>query len=163
MPNKWLTSKSYPERYKTPQFLYHHERRVLMNENLPRGRGRRDNQGFVSFTIVIPLLVAFAPPDNWRIHRAEAASIDVNEAVASAKASRRRPLEREGRGASHSTTHRHEAPHDYTRRHPRTPTAYTHHINSPYSDSAPRASARCRRRPARPRAAARAGGVLCSA
>ena len=53
-----------------------------MNENLPRGPGRRANQGFVSFTIVIPLLVAFAPPDNWRIHRAEAASIDVNEAVA---------------------------------------------------------------------------------
>ena len=53
-----------------------------MNENLPRGPRRRANQGFVSFTMVIPLLVAFAPPDNWRIHRAEAASIDVNEAVA---------------------------------------------------------------------------------
>ena len=53
-----------------------------MNENLPRGPRRRANQGFVSFTIVIPLLVAFAPPDNWRIHSAEAASIDVNEAVA---------------------------------------------------------------------------------
>ena len=53
-----------------------------MSEYQPRGLGRRFNQRFVSFTIVIPLLAAFAQPDNLRSHRAEAASIDVNEAVA---------------------------------------------------------------------------------
>jgi len=53
-----------------------------MNKYQPRGLGRRSNQRFLSFTIVIPLLAAFAQPDNLTSHRTEAASIDVNEAVA---------------------------------------------------------------------------------
>ena len=53
-----------------------------MNENLPRGLGRRANQRFVPFTIVISLLAVFAQPDFfWQYHRADAASINANEAV----------------------------------------------------------------------------------
>ena len=61
--------------------MVHHERRAFMNENLPRGLGRRANQRLVSFTIV-SLFIAFAQPGIlWQFHRAEAASIDANEAV----------------------------------------------------------------------------------
>ena len=64
----------------TPQ-SGHHERHAFMNENLPRGLGRCANQRFVSFTIVISLLTVFTQPSIWQFHRAEAASIDANEAV----------------------------------------------------------------------------------